>query len=32
MVRLVDRMRAALEDGTFDELRAETMGRIRSSR
>ncbi len=32
VVRLVDRMRAALEDGTFDELRAETMGRIRSSR
>lgn len=32
VVRLVDRMRAALEDGTFDELRAETMGRIGSSR
>ncbi len=32
VVRLVDRMRAALEVGTFDELRAETMGRIRSSR
>lgn len=32
VVRLVDRMRDAIEDGTFDELRAETMGRIGSSR
>ena len=32
VVRLVDRMRDAIEDGTFDELRAETMGRIAASR
>lgn len=32
VVRLVDRMRDAIEDGTFDELRAEAMGRIGSAR
>jgi queuine tRNA-ribosyltransferase len=32
VVRLVDRMRDAIADGTFDELRAETMGRIAASR
>ncbi len=32
VVRLVDAMRDAIEDGTFEELRAETMGRIEASR
>lgn len=32
VVRLVDRMREAIDDGTFGELRAETMGRIEASR
>lgn len=32
VVRLVDRMRDAIEDGSFDDLRAETMGRITASR
>ncbi len=31
VVRLVDRMREAIDGGWFDELRAETMGRISSS-
>ena len=32
IVRLVDAMRDAIDDGTFDELREETMGRIEASR
>ena len=32
IVRLVDAMRVAIDDGTFDELREETMGRIEASR
>lgn len=32
IVRLVDAMRDAIDDGTFDELRGETMGRIEASR
>lgn len=32
VVRLVDRMRGAIEDGTFDDLRDETLGRIAASR
>lgn len=32
VVRLVDSMRAAIEDGTFDDLRDETLGRIAASR
>lgn len=32
VVRLVDRMRAAIQDGTFDDLRDETLGRIAASR
>ena len=32
VVRLVDAMRDAIEGGTFEELRAETMGRIEASR
>ncbi len=32
VVRLVDRMRDAIDGGTFDELRDETLGRIAASR